>query len=353
MAHSFTQKKVPFEDILVALKDESTPFPPSYIYYFSDLDDKKIQKLQSIWASVNAERKINLLQDLKDLSEAETTTSFENLSRITLYDPDPRVRVAGLKILWDTEDIHHVPKLLDLRTTDKDNLVRASAAEVLGEFVYLGELDKIPSKLHHEIEDALISLFDQTNDPLLRQKIVEALGYSSREEVPNIIRFAYQQKESAWVSSALFAMGRSADKIWEKDVDNSLNSADSEVIIEAVRASGELELETTRETIIKLVKQTRPGEELHTVAVWSLSQIGGDEVRELLEDLLDQTTDEDEIEYLEEALENLNFTQGVQQFRMFNFEKPKKDNFLKEITLEDEVEENSDLNIEDDEDERR
>jgi hypothetical protein len=53
-----------------------------------------------------------------------------------------------------------------------------------------------------------------------------------------------------------------------------------------------------------------------SAVIWSLSQIGGEDVRTYLESLLDQLDDEDEeqIAFLEEALDNLSFTEDLDRF---------------------------------------
>jgi hypothetical protein len=48
--------------------------------------------------------------------------------------------------------------------------------------------------------------------------------------------------------------------------------------------------------------------------IWSLSQIGGEDVRTYLETLLADAEDDDVIEYLEDALANLSFTEDMEQF---------------------------------------
>jgi len=50
-------------------------------------------------------------------------------------------------------------------------------------------------------------------------------------------------------------------------------------------------------------------DEVSGAAIWSLSQIGGEDVRTYLENLLDQSEDEEQTEFLEEALDNLSFTE--------------------------------------------
>ena len=56
--------------------------------------------------------------------------------------------------------------------------------------------------------------------------------------------------------------------------------------------------------------------EITNAVIWSLSQIGGEDVRVYLENLLDQTKDEEQIEFLEEALENLSFTEDLDRFEL-------------------------------------
>lgn len=45
--------------------------------------------------------------------------------------------------------------------------------------------------------------------------------------------------------------------------------------------------------------------DIRMALVWSLSQIGGDDVREKFDQLLEEVVDEDEIDWIEHALENL------------------------------------------------
>ena len=71
---------------------------------------------------------------------------------------------------------------------DEDVEVRAAAANALGQFVYLGELEKIPAELHHKIEDELLEATTASNEKLIRRRALESLGYSGREEVDSADR---------------------------------------------------------------------------------------------------------------------------------------------------------------------
>jgi hypothetical protein len=52
--------------------------------------------------------------------------------------------------------------------------------------------------------------------------------------------------------------------------------------------------------------------------IWSLSQIGGEEVRSVLEHLQEETEDEDEADYIELAIDNLALVQDIPGFGMFD-----------------------------------
>jgi hypothetical protein len=101
-----------------------------------------------------------------------------------------------------------------------------------------------------------------------------------------------------------------------------------------VRAAGHLELAAARQPLLEMVEdRERVTDEVRTAAIWSLTQIGGEEVRVLLEQLIDESEDEEDIEYLEGALENLEFTDGFPVFDMFDFDE--EENTIDVINLDD------------------
>jgi hypothetical protein len=73
-------------------------------------------------------------------------------------------------------------------------------------------------------------------------------------------------------------------------------------------------------------------EAILSAVIWSLSQIGGEDVRTYLENLLDQIEDEDQIAFLEEALDNLAFTEDLDRFDLLAYD---PDEELTEIDEED------------------
>lgn len=324
-----------FSTVITALLDEKNPFPPRYLRHFSDLDPVNLKLLLKAWPKVATARKLTLLEDLELLAETDTITSFDDLARTLLIDPEPGVRVIAIRLLWECSDTKLVPAYLEIMKSDESEQARAAAATALGLFIYEGELEEIPQKVLHNVEEALLDATKNAESILVRRRALEALGASSREEVPALIEAAYHRKDPNWVVSALFAMGKSSDKRWEKQVLSRLHSQDEEIRSEAIQAAGELGLASARMALLDLLADEDDGE-MRREVVWALSKIGGEGVRERLEEMVDLETDDEEADFLDEALENLLFTEELSQFDMFDFD---PDDELKEDDFDEEEEE--------------
>jgi HEAT repeat protein len=316
-----------------ALLDESKPFPARYLHRFSDMEPLDLKKLAKVWSQVSPRRKHTLLEDLEDLAEADTLISFDDLARSLLADSDPQVRTRAIRLLWECDDAKLVPVYLDILNNDEDVEVRAAAANALGQFVYLGDLDKIPAELHHKIEDQLLAATTSAKETLVRRRALESLGYSGREEVIPLIETAYREKDPDWMVSALFAMGRSCDDRWRKQVLSQLRSPSEDIRSEAVHAAGEMELESARSVLVDILEDEEVLE-VRRELIWALSIIGGEGVRAKLEELLEIEEDDEEADFIEEALDTLSFTEDMGNFSLFDVD-PEVD-FIEEEPDEEE-----------------
>lgn len=308
---------VTFQKVLDALLSEDKDFPRHYLQEFSDIGSDELRSLLDEWPRIKPSRKLTLLNELKSLADADTLVSFDDLARALLIDSDPNVRVHAIRLLDESEDTKLVPIYLDMLKNDSDVSVRAEAATALNLFVDLGELEEIPEKIHHEVEDALLATANSEDDLRVRRAALESLGYSSRPEVATLIESAFHREDPNWRASALIAMGRSADERWEEDVTASLVSDDDRVKRAAAQAAGELGLRSARPILLQMLAEEEDSD-LASAAIWSLSQIGGEDVRTYLENLLDQTEDDEQIEFLEEALDNLAFTEDLDRFDLMS-----------------------------------
>lgn len=335
----YAQHTVSFDKVITALLDTAHPFQPIHLHSFSDLSSSDMQKLMNAWESIDPKRRASLLEDLEELADSDTLVSFDDLGKFALTDPEPRVREVALRLLWECEDPALVSKFIHIVDTDQNIKVRSAAATALGQFIYLGELEEIPEPLLHRIENKLLDLTtNETEAKLLRRRALEALGFSSRPELKDLIRAAYNKDDSEWLISSIFAMGRSANSAWIPSVLDMLDAENEEVLFEAVRAAGELEAPAARKPIIKIVKNHPVGSDIRMAGIWALSKIGGEKVRETLESLLEHSEDDDEIDMLEDALENLQFTEGFNKFGLLDYEPEDEDELIRRA-LEEEMSE--------------
>jgi len=309
----------PFQSVLDALLDDTKPFPARYLHRFSDISPADLALLIKAWPQVTSRRKHTLLEDLEELAESDTLTSFDDLARHLLRDDDPQVRVRAIRLLWETEDVKLAPVFLNILNEDEFAEVRAAAANALGLFIYQGELEKIPAELHHRIEDDLIKVATSTTETLVRRRALESLGYSGREEVIPLIENAYHEKNPEWVVSALFAMGHSCDERWKKQVLSKLHAPDEDIRSEAIHAAGELELPSARPILLDLLEDEEDLE-IRRELIWALSKIGGEGVRGRLEEILEVEADDEEAGFIEEALDNLTFTEDLARFDLLDLD---------------------------------
>lgn len=312
------RKSIPFDRVIKALLDESTPFSPTYLHRFSDLEEEELDALKQVWNQIQPTRRLALLSDLEEISDADTLVFFDNVARIALNDEHGAIRAQAIRLLWLSEDAELIPLYLNF-LSDPEAEVRAEAAGALGKFVYLGELEELPEQTLHEIENRLIDVVRGKDQALVRRRALEALGFSSREEVPLLVREAYQTNDPDWVASALMAMGRSYDKEYEPEVKRMLKHPKVNVQLEAIRAAGELELESARRPLLDLLEEEAQDSEVRYAAIWALSQIGGEQVRETLEKIAEETEDDEELEIVEQALDNLQLNEEISMM-MFDFD---------------------------------
>ncbi|MEN4101137.1 MAG: HEAT repeat domain-containing protein [Anaerolineaceae bacterium] len=330
----YSQQPDTLRQVIEDLLDKNQELSLDYPSAFSDLEAEGLALVKQAWPRIAPDRRLALLVDLEQFAEMDTLVNFDEIGRFALTDPDPRARAAAIRLLWEDQDPHLIPVYIKMMERDEDEQVRAAAAKALGLYVYLGEIEEISTAEHQRVEDRLLSVMSGSEPVSIRQNALASLGYSGRDEVPPLIQAAYDSGERQWVISALQAMGRSADTRWANAVLLKIDHPIPEIQFEAVRAAGHLELAAARQPLLEMVEdRERVTDEVRTAAIWSLTQIGGEEVRVLLEQLIDESEDEEDIEYLEGALENLEFTDGFPVFDMFDFDE--EENTIDVINLDD------------------
>lgn len=309
-----------FQNVLDHLLDSKKDIPQNHLGYYSDLDPKSLRLFLDIWSSVKPERKLLLLDSLLSHLDSDTLVSYEEIGKALLDDSNSEIRARAIGLLAESNDPKLVDSFINIFLNDSDLAPRLEAANILGEFVLLGELEELDAHTQQEIEDALISVIRSEDNPALRRKALESLGYSSREEMMNIIESAYQRSDANWVASALKAMGRSHDNVWNENVISKLLDDDPRVRYAAAQAAGELEIEQASPIMLQMLEDEEEDDDVVSAAIWSLSQIGGEDARVYILNLLENTDDEETIAFLEDALENLDFNEELNEFELLDLD---------------------------------
>jgi HEAT repeat protein len=309
-----------FQNVLDHLLDSKKDIPHSHLQFYSDLDPKSLRLFLDIWSSVKPARKLLLLDELLANLDTDHIVSYIDIGRSLLDDEDGEVRARAIRLLAESDDPNLATKLTDILLNDADLAPRMEAANLLGEFILLGELEKLPGSIQSKAEDALISIVRREDNPTLRKRSIEALGYSSRLELAGLIESAFQRADPTWVASALRAMGRSHDERWNEDVIGMLLNDDPQIRFAAVEAAGELSIEDAGPILLQMLEEEEEDDDVVAAAIWSISQIGGDDARIYLLNLIENTEDEDMIEFLEDALENLDFMEELNKFDLLSLD---------------------------------
>jgi len=252
------------------------------LYHLSSLDAEDVARVRDVWPCLPVESRRRLTTRLMELAEADFEVDFGTVFRLGLEDRDAQVRAAAVEGLWEDEDVRQVPLLVACLRKDESVAVRAAAATSLGRFTLLGELEKIRSGAHTMAYEALLATCQDMEEHVeTRRRALESLAYIGNETVSGLIQEAYAAPEEKMHISAVFAMGRSADTRWTRQVQQELFSPNPELRYEATLACGELQI---LEAVPALEYLTDDADhEVRAAALWALGQIGGDQARRILE----------------------------------------------------------------------
>jgi HEAT repeat protein len=267
------------------LLDELKSAPPEDgdLYALSNLDQEGVEAVKAVWHDLPLERRRDVTPRLVRIAERDIEANFNGFFRMALEDADPSVRESAIEGLWEERDVRLITLLIRHLREDPSPDVRAAAAISLGRFILMGELGKIHPRPHERAYDALMAVCCSDDEPVeVHRRALEAVSYSGEEAVPPLIEAAHRHPDERMRTSAVFAMGRSADPQWASRVMAELHSPNPEMRYEAARACGKLALEAALSVLIDLVEDVDA--EVQDAAIWSLGQIGGEDARRVLEE---------------------------------------------------------------------
>ncbi|MFO7695974.1 MAG: HEAT repeat domain-containing protein [Anaerolineae bacterium] len=282
---------------------------------FSRVGPEDVALFRERFPLLDDEHRVALIASMAESAEVDYELDYMALLRIALGDPLPAVRRMAIEGLWEDERLDLLRRLIVLLETDPSDEVRAAAATSLGRFVYLAECDDLDTGRGEQVRSALEQAVAGQSLHVARRAL-ESLAFINDETITRMIDEAYASDHPLMRQSALFAMGRSADRFWAETVLAELHSDDPAMRFEAARASGEMHLTRALSLLARLISGD-PDAEVQMMAIWAMGEIGGKRARQLLERLA-EGEDEAQSAAAEEALERMNLASP--EFDMFVFE---------------------------------
>jgi HEAT repeat protein len=271
---------------------------------FSDLDRPKTQEVARAFPGIDAEMRARLIQALDDLNDLSIEYDFNRVFRLGLDDEDAVVKQRSIAALWTDDEPALIERFIVL-LNDPSVDVGAEAASALGRFAIRAEEGELPAELSAVMFDHLYALATDPRVPIgISRRALESLGsFSSRLEVPAVILEANESDDQTLRAGALCAMGRSMDIRWFELLMDELVSEDPELRFEAARALGLIGDTRAVEGLAKLASDE--DNEVRMAAIEAIGAIGSPGSERVLRRLAERATDEDEINAIIEALEEL------------------------------------------------
>jgi len=290
--------------VFTNLGDETKPIRHQLLSNLSELTEPELAQFQAAWAGFSPARRLELLQALVDLAEERIEYHFNPIFAWTMTDADPHIRVLAIEGLWEETGAHFIARFQHLLIYDEDVDVRAAAAMALGRFIYQSEVNEIPGL---RVDSAVEALWDVYHDPRehvhVRRRALEGIAASSHPGVQRVIENAHYDEDLFMRSSALYAMGRTADMRWIPYLLSELKSEAPELRMEAARALGVLEATAAVDPMIKMLDDEMDSE-VRFAILEALGEIGGEKAKQALQLTID-SDNEAEAEIAELAMEQL------------------------------------------------
>ena len=302
---------VAFDDALAGLASSSAP-GSRILRGLTDLVGEQLADLQAAWPMLSDTRRAYLTEKLREMAEDDIKLDFTPIFRFTISDVDERVRLASVEGLAEDETASLIDPLAVLLRSDPSEVVRAACATKLGDFMLLGELEKINRYRRDQVYSALMGAI-LANEPatLVYHRALESLAYVANEQIEQLIRDAFASDSPDLRVAAVCSMGRSNDRQYSEVVLKQVQAVYPAMRGAAARACGELEVAAGVPVLGKLIGDS--DNDVSLAAIISLAEIGGDDARRILEGVT-KSSDEELAVAAGEALEEFDFLHGDIKF---------------------------------------
>ncbi len=265
-----------FEDTLGALAAHER-LKPGQMKQLSGLASEQLRQLRGVWSSMADPERMTLLAGLRRHAEDDSLTDFDAIYEIAMDDPNADVRRVAISAIAGDQNPSLLAKLLDLCSSDPEEMVRAAAAERLGGFAYEAEVGTFPEETARRLESELLARAQsETEAASVRARALASVGYFSTEEVREELRRALTRAPLR--IAAIRGIGRNLAPEWAEVLTEQMASDDPIIRQEAAEASGDFD--NMVEALSDLVDDDVMAVRL--AAISALGRIGGPEAKDVL-----------------------------------------------------------------------
>lgn len=274
----------PLPDAVTVLEEvaRGAPFSPRRLRAFSDPSDDLLRRFLGLWPKIPPERRRELLASLERLSEEDATLDFHKVAMTAMRDADAATRILAVRGLDNEDRPEYMRLLLAQLRDDPAAAVRATVADVLGQFVVALELGLLPEDDGETLVAALRDVIDDVEEQdEVRGRALESLGALSDEATAEAISEQYEVGSHRMRVAALRAMGRSASEGWLDLLIYHFDDDDAEIRAVAAEASGALLVDEAVGPLILLAQEDRD-EDVQAAAIRALGEIANEEAERVL-----------------------------------------------------------------------
>ena len=276
------------DSFLEHVADPGAELSPSEFHEVSDLSPEELGQFTRVWLTLPAERQREIITTMTELAEQNADLDFSSIFKSCMNaNGDDAVLAVAIEGLWEYEDRSIIPGLIEVLNSDRDQSVRAVAAQALGKFPALAQEGKLLAKDGELVYQSLLAPLEDEDEYLeVRRRCLESIAAFNTDEIEGYLIWAFQSEDQDLKSSAVYAMGRTGEVAWLPTLIEELGSSDPAVRYETAHACGELGGEDAVLHLMDLLEDEDSEVQLASIA--ALGKIGGPLARKALEHCAEQ-----------------------------------------------------------------
>lgn len=259
----------------------------------TDLSRDDARLLAERWPALSDETRVRIARRVLEAAEERAELHFGRALRTILGDPSPVVRQFVVAALWEDEGPDLPDVLLRVIAEDASQDVAAQAALSLARSAERAVSGLLGNPEADRLREELLGLAaDPAVPPLVRRRALESGAvFTEDERVGQLIAAFFDADEPGFRASALYAMGRTADRRWLSMVTGEFADEDAELRYEAARAAGEIGNSETLTGLAELAGDEDA--EVRQTAIAAIGRIGGRSAVRSLQQLADEAPESD------------------------------------------------------------